>query len=422
MAEQLTKNNLDHLVEKYLTSPNEDTKQLLIHSCSNFIEQIARKYSGIEPVDDLVQVGYIGLLNALGRFKLDSGVRFQTYATHLIVGEIKHYLRDRALIIRHPAWLQELRHKINRSGVLLTAELGRPPEKHEIANKLGIQESIVTDILARQEALKMVSLSSSNGTDDDSNAETDHVDPSTVKFAATSIEDKLLLEKAINQLRDLERTVLVLFHFESLTQGEIAEKLGISCNYVSYILRQSLSKLKKLIQVSDSSQNKNKHFPGITNSNKLEIFNSYPSGNYFISRLEEEIHRSVSNNNELTIGMIHLEGYLDYENFYGSDGLLDILIEIGEVIKNRIRKIDTMCRWENNSFLVIFPTQGINFQLIGDTLDSELKEWHQNTKTSLKNLRICTSFIKHEKHSANDIIEVARKRLLPLVNYPGTLE
>ncbi len=413
MSESITKNSLEYLVKKYYLSPNDEMKQQIIHNCSTIVEQVARKYSKIEPVDDLIQVGYIGLLNALRRFDYKSGVRFQTYATHLIVGEIKHYLRDRALIIRHPAWLQELRHKINRSGVTLQAELGRPPEKYEIANKLGIQESIVSDILSRQDALKMVSLNFASITDEENSNEVDHVDPSTLKFVNASIEDKLLLEKSINQLRDLEKTVLVMFHFESLTQIEIANQLNISCNYVSYILRQSLSKLKKIMSHSDQID-VSQHFPRATNKEKLQQYLHIPEKKYLISRLEEEIHRSLSSTNELSLTMIYISGYKEYEQIYGADTLLDLLLELSDVLKSFIRKIDTFSRWEHSGYLIVSPTQGLDSIRFIDNLEKLLQKWCGETSMPLKNIQICMSSIKHENQSAQEIIEIAKKRLLPI--------
>src|SRR5947208_14856179 len=105
------------LVAKYLADPKPDLKDLIMVQYASLVERIARKFSGIEPYEDLVQVGFIGLLNALSKFDINAGVRFNTYATYLVAGEMKHYLRDRAQTIRHPAWLQELRHKVNNTTI-----------------------------------------------------------------------------------------------------------------------------------------------------------------------------------------------------------------------------------------------------------------------------------------------------------------
>src|SRR3569832_961889 len=149
------------LVVRYLKDPKPDMKDLIMVQYASLVERIARRFSGIEPYEDLVQVGFIGLLNALGKFDPGAGVRFNTYATYLVAGEIKHYLRDRSQTIRHPAWLQELRHKVNRSVSTLQHELGRIPTEREIAENQGITESSVREVFQTQEMLKVASLDAS---------------------------------------------------------------------------------------------------------------------------------------------------------------------------------------------------------------------------------------------------------------------
>src|SRR6476620_12311305 len=131
------------LVIRYLKDPKADLKDLIMVQYASLVERIARRFAGIEPYEDLVQVGFIGLLNALSKFDPEAGVRFNTYATYLVAGEIKHYLRDRSQTIRHPAWLQEVRHKVNRSVASLQHDLGRVPSEREIAENLGIAETQV---------------------------------------------------------------------------------------------------------------------------------------------------------------------------------------------------------------------------------------------------------------------------------------
>ena len=126
----------EELVARYLDHPRPDLKDLIMVRYANLVERVARKFSGLEAMEDLVQVGFIGLLNALGKYDPNAGVRFNTYATYLVAGEIKHYLRDRSQTIRQPAWLQELRHRVNKTVGTLRAELGREPSAGEVALRL----------------------------------------------------------------------------------------------------------------------------------------------------------------------------------------------------------------------------------------------------------------------------------------------
>ena len=99
----------ENLVLRYLEDPRPELKDMIMVTYSGLVERTARKFSGIDAFEDLVQVGYIGLLNALAKYDATAGVRFNTYATYLVAGEIKHFLRDKSQTIRQPAWLQELR-------------------------------------------------------------------------------------------------------------------------------------------------------------------------------------------------------------------------------------------------------------------------------------------------------------------------
>ena len=159
------------LVLRYLKDPKPDLKDLIMVQYANLVERIARRFSGIEPFEDLVQVGFIGLLNALSKFDPDAGVRFNTYATYLVAGEIKHYLRDRSQTIRHPAWLQELRHKVNRTSGVLQQSLGRMPSNREVADELGVSETAVQEVFQTQEMLRVASLDSAAQGEDEGNAQ-----------------------------------------------------------------------------------------------------------------------------------------------------------------------------------------------------------------------------------------------------------
>src|SRR5579871_4836488 len=244
MSESLSWNqDAEGLVLRYLKEPRADLKDLVMVQYAGMVERIARRFCGIEPFEDLVQVGFIGLLNALSKFDPNAGVRFNTYATYLVAGEIKHYLRDRSQTIRQPAWLQELRQKITKTQSMLQGQYGRIPTNREIAEELGVSEVCVQEVFQANELLKVGSLDAAIQGDDDGTTEVERLDAADFCPEQLGVEDRLLLEHAMKELRDLERQVLVLFHFEAMNQTEIANHLNISCNYVSHILRQSLSKL-----------------------------------------------------------------------------------------------------------------------------------------------------------------------------------
>src|SRR5450631_3672946 len=146
MSESLSWNqDAEGLVLRYLQNPRPDLKDLVMVQYAGLVERIARRFSGIEPFDDLVQVGFIGLLNALSKFDPEAGVRFNTYATYLVGGEIKHYLRDRAQIIRQPAWL-------------------------------GVSEPSVREVLQTQDMLRVSSLDAGFNGEEDGDSEGEGLD------------------------------------------------------------------------------------------------------------------------------------------------------------------------------------------------------------------------------------------------------
>ncbi|ARU42356.1 hypothetical protein CCB80_14840 [Armatimonadetes bacterium Uphvl-Ar1] len=328
MSEAIAKNTVDAeaLVLKYLADPRPDLKDLIIVHYAGMVERIARRYAGTEPLDDLAQVGYIGLLNALSKFDASVGVQFNTYATHLIAGEIKHYLRDRAQTIRHPAWLQELRHKVNKATQALQGELQRVPTEREIAERVGISEASVQEVLASLETVKLASLDVSPGDDGEGDSDLDKLDAALSSIEQVSVEDRVLLESAMEQLRDLEREVLCLFHFDALNQTEIANRLGISCNYVSHILRQSLSKLRKILS-QDEKDERSLRAVGSDERTVLDSEIGIYDEDYFRTRLSEEAHRAVSTEGTVSVVLVEIDGLHALKGFYGEDTVRDFLID-----------------------------------------------------------------------------------------------
>ncbi len=376
MSEALAKNISDSeaLVLQYLSNPRPDLKDMVIVHYSTMVERIARRFSGVESVDDLTQVGYIGLLNALSKFDPEAGVRFNTYATHLVAGEIKHYLRDRSQTIRQPAWLQELRHKVNRATNELHGELGRIPTDREIAEKIEVSESAVKEVQATRDMLRVASLDATAGDDDDGESDLDKLDGARLSPDHVSVEDRVLLETAMQQLRDLEREVLVMFHFDAMNQTEIAAKLDISCNYVSHILRQSLNKLRRIL--SDEEEKERVLRCGIQDD-KSVIDNEtgiYDEG-YFRSRLTEEVHRAVSNEGVCSVITVDIAGLTELGNFYGEATVRDFLIDTATFLKGCVRGLDIVCRNGSSGFGIILPGTGTSVEKVVDRIESRLDKW-----------------------------------------------
>ncbi|MBS1723559.1 MAG: sigma-70 family RNA polymerase sigma factor [Armatimonadetes bacterium] len=376
MSEALagSKKDVEQLVLEYSESRRPDLKDLIILQCSGMIERIARRFSGVEPFDDLVQVGYIGLLNALSKFDPANGVRFNTYATHLVAGEIKHYLRDRSQIIRHPAWVQELRQRLNKASVALQAELGRQPTIREIAEACSVSENAVEEVLATQDLLRVSSLDAPSSSDEDGESEIDKLDAIGPCQGQLGVEERVVLEAAISQLRDLERDVLTMFHFEMLSQTEIAAKLDISCNYVSHILRQSLNKLRKaLVNEEEADRALRKDLPNEGDS--LDTESRAYSEQYFINRLTEEIHRVVGTENSVAVISVQFSGLSSLQGFYGTNSVRDFLVDAAEFLRHSVRSLDVVCRYGTTGFGIILPDTGERATQVFQRLHRRFEQW-----------------------------------------------
>lgn len=377
MSDGLTKNTVDaeNLVALYLEDPRPDLKDLIIVQYGPMVERIARRFRGIEHIDDLTQVGYIGLLNALSKFDPSAGVRFNTYATHLVAGEIKHFLRDRSQTIRQPAWLQELRHKVHKAATSLQAQTGAVPTEREIAELIGVSESAVREVYATQDLLKVGSLDSAPMDDEDGESDVDRLDSARFCPEQLSVEDRVVLETAMQQLRDLEREILVMFHFDALNQTEIAHRLGISCNYVSHILRQSLAKLRRILTEEDAMDLVlRKGSPKAPDEVMDPVVGTY-NEDYFRARLTEEVHRIAGSDGVLSVVLVEFSGLRSLAGFYGDSGVSDFLADAAAFLKGTARTLDIVCRNGSCGFGIILPATGPTVRAVRDRLDDSCRKW-----------------------------------------------
>jgi RNA polymerase sigma-B factor len=226
----------------------EKLRDELVVAHLNLVRFLAVKFANRgEPLDDLVQVGTVGLLKAIDRFDLERGVEFTTYATPTIVGEIKRYFRDKGWAVKVPRRLQELNLAVNRASDKLAIELGRSPTVAELARHLGAGEEEILEAQELGQAYNLLSLDSEVSGETDKKSQT-LADTVGVNDAGLELlEDRANLERAFHVLSGRERVIIYLRFYESISQTEIAKRLNVSQMHVSRLQAKALEKLRTVL-------------------------------------------------------------------------------------------------------------------------------------------------------------------------------
>jgi RNA polymerase sigma-B factor len=227
----------------------ERLRNELVVAHLNLARYLAVKFANRgEALDDLIQVGTVGLLKAIDRFDLDRGVEFTTYATPTIVGEIKRYFRDKGWAVKVPRRLQELNLAVNRAIEKLNVKLGHSPTVAELAQHLGASEEDVLEAQELGQAYNLLSLDTELNGDGDKKSQTlaDYV--GQTDSALDLLEDRANLERAFEVLSGRERVILYLRFYESVSQTEIAKRLNVSQMHVSRLQQKALEKLRNFLK------------------------------------------------------------------------------------------------------------------------------------------------------------------------------
>ena len=241
------------LLRRYHEQGDLQAREQLIEQYMSLVRSLARRYSYRgEQLEDLVQIGAIGLIKAIDRFDLERGVELTTYATPNIIGEIKRHFRDKGWSVRVPRGLQELNVQLSRLVEQLTVQLARSPTIPELAKAAGVEEEEVLEALESGRAYTSLSLSVGGGGGDD-----DDLDPleslGTEEHQYEVSEDRAVLAPGFRALDQRERMILQLRFFDGLTQSQIAQQVGISQMHVSRLIRRSLEKIRETIAEDEES-------------------------------------------------------------------------------------------------------------------------------------------------------------------------
>ena len=226
MVSSQRERSLNTAASEYYLHPDEDSLREVIESAQGLILYFARLYSGGSNVEDIMQVGRLGLIKALQNYDKGRQTSFVTYASYAIIGEIRHYVRKESSFYR-PNCIVELQYKVDKVIEDYAKQHGEAPTPAYIAQRLKIREDSVAEVMKAG----MVSF--------------DEIDASKIRSLAYEtfrlpIEDKLILYQALKKLSDIQQKVIYMLFYRDMTQQQVAEKLGITQKQVSRVKERSV--------------------------------------------------------------------------------------------------------------------------------------------------------------------------------------
>ncbi|WP_083410835.1 SigB/SigF/SigG family RNA polymerase sigma factor [Mycolicibacterium rutilum] len=209
-------------------------------------DHIARRYRNRgEPIEDLIQAARVGLVNAVNRFDPDNGANFLSFAVPTMMGEVRRHFRDYGWAVKVPRRLKDLQGQLVKARAELSQQIGRAPTASEVAAHLGIDRESVMEATIASSNYSTLSTDVQTSSDHEHRSVGDtfgDVDPNIDK-----VVDLETVRPLIAALPEREQTVLTLRFFESMTQTQIAERMGYSQMHVSRLLAQALRRLREQV-------------------------------------------------------------------------------------------------------------------------------------------------------------------------------
>ncbi|MGA4876742.1 RNA polymerase sigma factor SigF [Streptomyces lydicamycinicus] len=218
-------------------------RNTLIEMNLSLVRYAARRFRNRgDDMDDILQVGTIGLIKAIDRYDVSRDVEFTTLAIPYITGEMRRFFRDTTWDVRVPRRLQELRVDLARANEKLSGRLGRDPKVSELAAELGISED---EVVEGQVAANGYNASSIDATFNDDGNDTPLADLIGERDAEMDlIEDLHALAPLLDQLEERDRHILEMRFGQEMTQAQIGKELGVSQMHISRLLTRALTQLR----------------------------------------------------------------------------------------------------------------------------------------------------------------------------------
>jgi RNA polymerase sigma-B factor len=232
------------LLREYRATRDPAIRERLVELNSDLVRYIARRFANRgEPLEDIEQVGFLGLIQAIDRFDPSLENEFSTFATPTIMGEIRRHFRDRSWAVRVPRRLQENLLRVHAAQQELQGSLGRAASIAEIAEHLGLQPEDVLAALEVSPAQHTVSLQAPIGDAEDGGVLGERLGGEDEGLDRVEMRD--VLGRAMAHLSPRERRIMALRFVEQLPQTEVAKRLGISQMHVSRLQRAAVEHLRR---------------------------------------------------------------------------------------------------------------------------------------------------------------------------------
>jgi RNA polymerase sigma-B factor len=231
------------LIEAYRERGDRRAIERILTLHGKILNCVVRRHavSSGEPYEDLLQVGYVGLIKAVKGYKVDSGAQFSSYAYAMVDGELRHHFRDTELV-KKPRWARSLYGKVSEANAKLTAELGRPPLVEEIAREVNVSPEGVLELMKLFRDTSVVSL---DGGDEDNGVDVSAIKSMHYETFSLPVEDRIVLEEALESLTELQRKVVYLFFYKDLSQTEIGRMLSLPQRKISRIIASATKALRE---------------------------------------------------------------------------------------------------------------------------------------------------------------------------------
>ncbi len=230
------------MIEIYRDRGDRRAIERILTMHGKILNCIVRRHavSSGEPYEDLLQVGYVGLIKAVKGYKTDSGAKFSSYAYAMVDGELRHHFRDTELV-KKPRWARSLYGQVSEATARLTAELGRPPLVEEIAREVNVAPEGILELMRLFRDTSVVSL---DGGDEENGIDVSAIKSMGYESFSLPIEDRIALEQALESLTELQRKVVYLFFYKDLSQTEIGRRLSLPQRKISRVIASAIKSMR----------------------------------------------------------------------------------------------------------------------------------------------------------------------------------